>query len=300
MIIIPVEASSINSNKKGYELIISFYYKIISCKNNDKVIVLDFKNVSWIDANITAIIGAIFQILEYNGFQITISNLNNEISNIFNRNGFYYIGRYHPSSVDDTVITYYQFSRNQHDFFLDYVEKEILSKTCFPLCSEVLRQEITSNLFELYGNAVTHGKAYNIFTCGQHYPQKDPARLDFTIVDIGNTFLKNINEYNQLKNTPMFSNGYDAIEWATKERNSTKTDGPGGLGLSLLLDFIKANKGKIQIISDNGYWDSSIKKYQTIAYKFPGAIINIEFNVDESNEIYLLKRENHVLIQNIF
>ncbi len=100
-----------------------------------------------------------------------------------------------------------------------------------------MRQEIVRNLFELYCNAITHGKSYNIFTCGQHYPTKTPSMLDFTIVDVGDTFLDNINHYNRVHNRPLIPNGYDAIEWATKEKNSTKIDSLGGLGLSLLLNL---------------------------------------------------------------
>lgn len=304
MITIDVSKKSINSDRAGYEYLTSIYHEIINTNNKDKDIDLNFKKTTWIDANLSAVLGAILRIIKLNGYNVFFSNLNRAISSILNRNGFLSFGdNYKPSSSTDTVINYWQFASTQNDSFSIYVNDEILSKTCFPKCSDLLKDEIVRNMFELFNNAATHGQSDYIFTCGQHYPNKNPATLDFTIVDIGNTFLKNVNNYKSFRNEPVI-NSHEAIDWATKERNSTKIGKPGGLGLSLLLDFLNLNKGKIQIISDNGYWEyynGKVNNYNTqLNHVFPGAIINIEFNVEENNDYYLLKKEVSISVDNIF
>lgn len=73
------------------------------------------------------------------------------------------------------------------------------------------------------------------------------------------------------------------------------------MGLDLLKEFVKLNKGRIQIVSATGYWEfiegqTSISK---IDYSFPGTIVTIEFNFDDT-AFYMLKEECDVSLDNIF
>ncbi|WP_147473867.1 hypothetical protein [Chryseobacterium nematophagum] len=48
----------------------------------------------------------------------------------------------------------------------------------------------------------------------------------------------------------------EAIVWAMKMGNTTKTgSNPGGLGLAVIFEFIEKNKGKIQVISADGFYE---------------------------------------------
>ena len=64
------------------------------------------------------------------------------------------------------------------------------------------------------------------------------------------------------------------------------------MGLSTLLSFIALNKGRVQIVSGDGYW----KNNQPAPYKnlftnyFDGTIINIQFNVNDKHS-YSLSNE---------
>jgi hypothetical protein len=56
-------------------------------------------------------------------------------------------------------------------------------------------------------------------------------------------------------------NSDQAIEWALQEGNTTRKGSvPGGLGLKLIREFIAMNKGRIQIVSDRGYWEFSPRR----------------------------------------
>ncbi|MBI5185831.1 MAG: hypothetical protein HZA01_08935 [Nitrospinae bacterium] len=52
------------------------------------------------------------------------------------------------------------------------------------------------------------------------------------------------------------------------------------MGLKLLREFIIQNEGRIQIVSDKGYWELSGGKITTQNFQapFPGTVVNIEIN----------------------
>ena len=80
---------------------------------------------------------------------------------------------------------------------------------------------------------------------------RQKKRLDFTIVDLGRTIKSNVKEYVNKE-----VSGKDALKWAVTEGNTTKHgEIPGGLGLSMIREFLKKNDGKIQIVSEDGYWE---------------------------------------------
>src|SRR5690606_12647141 len=169
------------------------------------------------------------------------------------------------------TVGYRTFDENDSDdVFTGYVLEELLSKPNFPKMTGELSTRILTNIFETYDNAITHGKCDFVHTCGQFFPSKGNKPLNFTVVDLGINMKENVENYL----------GYDisateAISWAMKRKNSTKNI-PGGLGLSEILQFIKLNKGKFEIVSSNGYYrilNDHIETY-TLAEEFPGTIVN--------------------------
>jgi hypothetical protein len=71
--------------------------------------------------------------------------------------------------------------------------------------------------------------------------------------------------------------------------NTTKKTVSGGLGLKILREFISLNKGKIQVISNDGFWQFSggniFKKLFT--GEFPGTAINLCINTDDQTHYSL-------------
>ncbi len=61
--------------------------------------------------------------------------------------------------------------------------------------------------------------------------------------------------------------------------------------MSLVREFIELNKGRLQIISDTGFWEWNheeiIKK--TLIFRFPGTIINIEIDTSDASSYCLVK-----------
>jgi len=83
-----------------------------------------------------------------------------------------------------------------------------------------------------------------------------------------------------------------AIEWATKDRNTTKIGVTGGIGLALLKEFIEKNGGKMQIISDDGFYQFGRQGEEMHFFNgsFPGTIVNLQFRTND-NSSYMLKSE---------
>lgn len=99
--------------------------------------------------------------------------------------------------------------------------------------------------------------------------------------------LHNVSEY--LNHTLPHS-----LQWAVVSRNSTKSqDAPGGLGISMLLEFLRLNKGGFTLISDNEYLEINQKGKRNglLQSHFPGTIVSITFNMQD-NFSYILKGED--------
>ena len=279
--------NDIKSEYEGYNLIVTWLntYKHLSGSE----IIFDFTKVTFLEANLSALIGTIFEILESNGNKVSLINMNNGIETILRKNAFLVpFGFDKINDRHDTVVTYMKFMPNNNTGFQTYLNKELLSKPQFPKHSEKLGKEIIRNIFEIYENARTHGKCDYIHTCGQFFPRKPDKPLHFTVVDKGDNIKQNVSNYLRRDIA-----AEDAIEWAMVKGNTTKTGTTsGGLGLAVIFDFIKLNKGKIQIVSSNGFYEfknGNVVKRRLNSI-FDGTIVNIKFNLNDKNH-YLLTEE---------
>lgn len=279
--------NAIRSEFAGYNFVITWLneYKEI----HDEKIIFDFKNVNFLEANLCALIGTIFEILESRNNIIHIENIQDQVATVLRKNAF--LEPFGLSRIIDnygTVLTYMKFTPTDDVGFNKYINDQLLNKSQFPSHSEKLGRAITRNIFEIYENARTHGKCDYIHTCGQFFPQRLNKPLHFTVVDKGDNIKQNVSQY--LKKE---ISAEDAIEWAMVKGNTTKTgETSGGLGLAVIFEFIKLNNGKIQIISSDGFYEfkngNVIKK--RLNSVFDGTIVNIKFNLDDVNH-YILTEE---------
>ncbi len=284
--------SSIQNDYMGYKALLDFFNNTNCLFLNE--IILNFQNNTWFESNLFAVLGAMLNKIEENLNIIRIENLPEKLEILMKRNHFSsHFGGDKLPDFYNTTIKYQKFRPKEEKLFKDYLDRELLSSRLLPNMSIKLRKKINESIFEIFNNAVLHGNCLNIFTCGQSYMQKN--RLDFTIVDMGTTIKTNINSY---LNTNL--SGEKAIQWAVKEGNTTKRGTiPGGLGLSLIREFLEKNNGRIQIISSEGFWeqDGQAENSKIFALEFPGTIVNLEFNIDDKMSYCLASEIN---IENIF
>jgi hypothetical protein len=281
--------ANIDNNFWGYQQLAALYHE----HQGIKFSVIDIEMRQWFSANLTAALGGILDKLSLANFnQIRFSHLDDNIGTILKKNSFLaYYG--HPQTPDlyHTTIGYLKLKPTDGQFFNYYVINDLLNRRELPWLSPALKEKITEAICEIFVNAQMHSNTEFIYTCGQFYPKKN--RLEFTITDTGIGFREKVN---QRFNSTL--SAIDAIKWAVKDRSTTKQGVTGGIGLALLRDFIKLNRGKMQIVSGQGFYEYSAEgeTAQSMTYPFPGATINLQFCTDDPNQ-YLLQSEidlNHI------
>lgn len=286
---IPIKIpGNLRSNFQGYNQILRFINALSSVRGSE--IIIDFKLVNFIEANLSAVLGVAFEILESNGNKVKLINLQSQVETILRKNELLTSYGYEPTiDYHQTTLPYKKFVPNNAEGFNDYITQYLLAKTEFPSHSEALGKEILRNIFEIFENARTHGDCEYIHTCGQFFPNREMKPLHFTIVDKGVNIQENVNKFlnEQLS-------AVEAIVWAMKKGNTTKTGGqPGGLGLNVIFEFIKLNNGKIHIISADGFYEFNKGEVETYKLNSPfyGTIVNICFNLNDKS-YYSLKSES--------
>jgi len=107
--------------------------------------------------------------------------------------------------------------------------------------------------------------------------------LHFTIVDKGITIKENVCNF-----LAESLSGSETIQWAIVRGNSTKQE-VGGLGLGIIFDFINLNKGKIHIVSADGYYEFSNgqETTKTLSNPFEGTLVNLTFDLTDKHHYYL-------------
>ena len=269
----------IGSDQQGFASLANLYQQVKPYQF--ETIQLDFQNTTWFDANMLAMLGAIMESAWTNDFDIV--NLGPKQEKIFKKTRYSYFGGESLPDQYHTTVEYRKSKVSEIGSFEKYLEKKLLAHPEMPDMSALLRKKIKESILEIFNNAKMHGNCEFVFSCGQYYPRK--RRLDFTIVDIGNTIRKNVREYSGRK-----VSSKRAIEWAVSERTTTrKGDIPGGLGFTLIRDFLCKNEGKIQIASAKGYWyeKGCTLQSEDLNDFFGGTAVNLEFNVNDQSSYCL-------------
>lgn len=273
---------AIHSTQEGFSKLFDTFKVYLDSKNEHKKIILDFKSNTWFDANLLPIVYAfIIYGKDYYNIESEYSNQpKDKLHKLLIRNNFARecFGLDYKPKNNETVVPFKIFRAADTYSFGAYIDAEIVRY--FPDMEERVKKDLSAYIQELFGNAQIHGNCSKVFTCGQYYYQNH--KMDFTIVDVGYTISENVLNYlTELRKEIPES----CIAWAVEPEHSTKRTNSGGIGLSLMHDFIYYNKGKFQIVSGNEFWELNernvvISKLHNI---FPGTIINIEIDQNDNN-----------------
>jgi len=283
---VEIRLPSIYSNIQGFNTLVNLAKQVESLQYTS--IVIDLSTTAWLDAHMCSPLGAILYRTSRHLNLITFKNIPISVQTILQKNNFLsFYG--HAKRLDEwgTTIQYQRFERKDDRFFGAYIERHFKTKA-IPEMSPALRKKFWESIFELFSNAVIHSKTeMGIFTCGQYFPNR--KRIDFTIADLGIGIRSNL-----LAQKGLNMSAEDAINWAMEGRNTTKTGPiPGGLGLKLLREFIRLNNGRIQVVSDSGFWEQNFDGtvyQQSLPFPFPGTMVNIEINTADAHS-YILTSE---------
>jgi len=276
---------TIYSNEEGYEHLaeLSLATKSLFADRLE----LNFSRVGFFDANMAAPLGAVLARVADDLNSVEIVDVPSLIERVLRKNRF--LTHYHYEPLDDSNRTTMPFRRLQlsdEGLFEEYIKRELRGKG-IPRMSEGLGKVFKKKVFEVYQNAVIHSEsALGIFVCGQFFPQK--RRLDLTITDAGIGIRERVRRFLGVKISSV-----RAIRWALQEGHTTKKGSqPGGLGLKFLHEFVRLNKGRIQIASRFGFYEfyKGKETLEKMAEDLPGTSVTIEINTGDTAE-YCLESE---------
>ena len=245
----------------------------------------------------SATLGAILDLFtkSFNGIHFDyfdFPNTKKSIEQILLKNDFLtFYGKKRKVDINHTTIKFQKLTPNDAKYFKNYVIEELIGREELPKMTKAVKEKIVESIYEMFVNAQIHSETENIYTCGQFFPAKNT--IEFTIVDTGIGIKEKVNKFLNVNLTSS-----QAIKWAIIDTHSTK-DVTGGIGLALLKEFIEKNNGKMQIVSDSGFYEFGkygefSKEFQG---RFPGTIVNLQFNTND-NCNYCLK--NEININDIF
>lgn len=276
--------ANIDNSFESYQKLIAFFDT-----NKDRL----FDNVhielrQWFSANMSAALGAVLDKFTANLNDIHFENVSPQIENILLKNDFLtYYGKKRAFDIYNTTIKFQKLKPTDGKYFKNYVINELIEghSADLPKMSEGVKEKIVEAIYEIFVNAQIHSETEFIYTCGQFFPQK--SKIEFTIVDIGIGFRERINRRFGSSLTAT-----QALKWAVQDKRTTKEGISGGIGLAVLREFTGANKGKMQIVSKDGFYqyDGIQEVLQMFTGEFPGTIVNLQFRTDDRNN-YKLKSE---------
>lgn len=286
-------SGSIETTKHGFGVWSQVFHDLTVARATNTDVVLSLAHLSWLDANMCAVLGGHIYWLtnEYGALSIEWPK-SSKVRSILSRNNFISTLT-KQSKVQDYANTTINFTRFRADTtgersFAGHAYQLFENRDTI-IISHNLKRALMRCVLEIFNNSVIHSNSrHGIFSCGQFYPQLHKLRL--TITDVGDGILPKVR--NHLNDKTITAQ--EAISWAMVRGNTTKIDVPGGLGLGLLMKFIEINEGHIQIISGNGYW--SFTKGNTNVSKILSPIMgtsvsitistntNCEYCLDEVDE----------------
>jgi hypothetical protein len=273
----------VKTNWEGFNQIISQFHKYLTISYS--IIEIDFNNVNFFDANFAAIIGVYIEKFQERGNTINFNNFNSKVEQVLRRNQFLTQFGY-PNLEDkfETCVPYRKFRNADSEGFQQYIVTDLIGKPAFPKMSEQLGTKMVESIFEIYVNAISHGQCNYIHTCGQIFIRSPQKPLQFCIVDSGRNIKDNVSEH--LNQNVISTN---AIRWAMQLGNTTKTHISGGLGLGLIFDFISLNKGTLQVVSSDGFYEYKGGSISTshLTAPFLGTIVNLTINLEDTNSYTL-------------
>lgn len=251
--------------------------------NNDNLdVIFEFSQCNFLRHNAVAFLGGLARLIEERTGKVTFdwSTLkNNWVRTNLAQNGFMAAFGHSSGPWSGNSIPYREDLRQDKAVLVDYLKTNWLGRGWVHV-SERLRDEIVGRVWEIYANAFEHGQSpIGIFSCGQHYKQLHELKL--TVVDFGVGIPSNVRIY---ASNPNISADI-ALRWAFQRGTTTKPNGTSrGMGLDLLKEFVKLNKGKLEIFSHEGYAiiDSNQEQFVNRTTFFEGTLVNITFVCDES------------------
>jgi len=255
---------------------------------------LDFTTCAFLRQNAVAFLGGLARMAHHHGGRLEFawSTLQDAVATNLAQNGFMYAFGGSRKGWNGNSIPFHADATAEAHEFATYLRDRWLGRGWVNVSPD-LADCIVGTVAEVYVNAFEHAASpVGITCCGQHYPKMKALKL--TLVDFGVGIPAKVRQYKETNTVAKLWTPDSCMHWAFQRGSSTKpgnSDGPRGVGLDLLLSFVRKNGGNLEMFSHEGHaliTPDSVQ-FSTCASSFPGTLVTISLICDE--EYYCLKSE---------
>lgn len=248
-------------------------------------VVLDASNTAFFAASMCPALSAV---LAKSGYldRTSIANVREPVQRALARTGF--MERFGYKPVHDgygSAVAYEEFEPADSRIFARYVEAEVTGRSQMPPIAESTQLVLEQSIHEIRENADSHSGSAQFLTGGQFYPRKH--ELCVTFADPGIGIPAKVAAYQGRS-----LSGTDAILWALRADTTTRPREhmvPGGIGLHRIQEFLRANEGRLLIVSGDGFvLDTHRGQYvRQLPLAFPGTVVMMEINTSAETPLWI-------------
>lgn len=264
---------------------ITCMYNVLS-KITYSEICFDFSSTKYIEPNMMAPLGMIFNKIKSQQNKTFLSNLSQNIKDMLLKYNFIHLEDF-DNEISQSYIKYENFNGDAVEEYRNYLYDQFID-----IKSNDAVELLISNIMEIFINVKMHARSYidksrygnkEVFSSGYYNNGED--YILFSISNNGWTFAENIK--NRLKIE--YTNHVSYIEWAINHLNSTTDEHrPGGVGLKKLRELITETNGMIIICSGRGYFSLGFEgnilttMSKDLMNPFPGTCITVKIPITAS------------------
>jgi signal transduction histidine kinase len=197
---------------------------------------------------------------------------------MFRASGFTVSFKGPPAHPGPHVVPYREYLSADPNAVLDYLTNSWLSPEWISL-TPGFRQALISVVLEIYLNAFEHADSpIGVLTCGLHDETKEIVRL--VVMDFGVGIPHRVRAFTKRPSLRAST----TMKWAFASGTTTspKPDTARGVGLDLLRQFVRLNKGYLRVYSHEGFAEvkSKSERFMNRGIPFHGTLVDIMFRCD--------------------
>lgn len=277
-----VHIPTLTDSDRDCEILFGIARRIRAMEGED--IVFDFSNCTSMMQNTVAVLGGLSKLAEHfsNEVEFAWATLVPKVRRTLETSGLMTFLGQETVTQSRTAVPFRHDQTLVEDNLVHYLYDSWIGAGRVRL-SDPLKDAIIGKVLEIYVNAFDHSHSpVGVFTAGHYYPRKKVLKL--STVDFGVGIPDNVRA---LGFKDWKKSGAETMQWAFTRGNSTRPERKNlarGLGLDLLREFVRINKGELKIFSHDGQAViSQLENFRSRAPQdvFPGTLVNITFSCDK-------------------